>query len=72
MLVEALLQKEEKMTGRRQSEEKIICALKRLQSGTKGMEACWELGVSEGDGRMADPLAARILQKVGQVSKIGS
>jgi putative transposase len=35
------------MPRKRISEEKVIYALKRLESGTKGLEVCRELGVSE-------------------------
>jgi putative transposase len=35
------------MPRKRHSEEKIIYALKQLESGSKGLEVCRELGVSE-------------------------
>jgi putative transposase len=36
-----------KMKGKRYSQEQIIYALKRVESGAKGTEVCRELGVSE-------------------------
>lgn len=35
------------MKGKRYSQEQIIYASKRVESGTKGSEVCRELGVSE-------------------------
>ena len=35
------------MPKRRHSEEQIIYALKRVESGVKGLEVCREMGISE-------------------------
>ena len=35
------------MKKKRYSEEQIIYAMKRLEAGTKGMDVCREMGVSE-------------------------
>ena len=32
---------------KRQSEEQIVYALKRIESGAKGQEICREMGISE-------------------------
>jgi len=35
------------MKNKRYSEEQIIYAMKRLETGTKGLEVCREMGISE-------------------------
>ena len=35
------------MKNKRHSEEQIVYALKRLETGSKGLEVCREMGVSE-------------------------
>ncbi len=41
------LGKDQDMKRKRYSNEQIIYALKRVESGAKANEACWQLGVSE-------------------------